>query len=182
MIGKFLDICTSHLTQDTVDDLDKGFYTYVPVYSYEEGMFIVVPDEFEDKDKPHPDDLGILFKFARDKGITLIRLDRDGEEIDELPTYDWRSSKDKFLALDPLIQQNALMETAMRIQDTADFLRFTGDITIDEDEMRLLQIFTEMAREFEYKYFGTDRYSIDFLKLTDDVFRKELLERFGKEK
>ena len=180
MIGKYLDVCTSHLTQDTVDNLTAGFYHYVPVYDYEEGMFIVVPDKFEEE--PLPDDLSILLEYARKNGISFIRLDRDGEEIDDLPVYDWSSPKEKFLEMTAYFQQNALMETAMRIQDTVDFLRYTGDITIDEDEMKLLQIFADMAREFEYKYYGTDRYSSDYLKLTDEVFRKELLEKYGKEK
>lgn len=179
MIGKYLDICTSHLTQDTIDNLTAGIYTYIPVYDYEEGMFIIVPDKFEEE--PHPDDLEILFKYARKNDISFIRLDRDGEEIDDLPVYDWSSPKEKFLEMTAYFQQTALMETAMRIQDTADFLRYTGDIHIDEDEMELLQIFTDMAREFEYKYYGTDRYSSDYLKLTDEVFRKELLEKYGKE-
>ena len=171
MIGKYLDVCTSHLTQDTVDNLTAEFYHYVPVYDYEEGLFIVVPDN----------DLSILLGYARKNDISFIRLDRDGEEIDDLPVYDWSSPKEKFLEMTAYFQQNALMETAMRIQDTADFLRYTGDITIDEDEMKLLQIFADMAREFEYKYYGTDRYSGDYLKLTDEVFRKELLEKYGKE-
>lgn len=91
------------------------------------------------------------------------------------------TNKDKFLEMPAFFQQNALMETAMRIQDTADFLRYTGDIHIDCDEMELLQEFAEMAREFEYKYYDTERYSSDFLKLTDEVFRKELIEKYGKE-
>ena len=179
MIGKYLDICTSHLTLDTVDNLTAGIYTYIPVYDYEEGMFIIVPDKFEEEH--HPDDLEILFKYARENDISVIRLDRDGEEIDELPTYDWRSPKEKFLDQPAYVQANALMETAMRLQDIADFLRYTGDISIGYNEMELLQIFRNMAREFEYKYYDTDRYQDDFIKLTDEVFRKELIEKFGKE-
>lgn len=177
MIGKYLDICTSHLTQDTVDNLTVGNIIGVPVYDYEEGIFIVVPDEFNPL--KNPADLGILFAYAKKNGISLIRIDRDGEEIDDLPTYDWRSPKERFLEQPAYFQQTALMETAMRIQDTADFLRYTGDISIAEDEMELLCIFTEMAREFEYEYYGTDRYTDDFLKLTDEVFRKKLLEEYG---
>lgn len=184
MIGKYLDICTSHLTQKTIDDLVMGNIPGVVSYDYDEGTFLAVPDKFnleQDNDNV-PLDLTELFTFAWEHGITLIRLDRDGEEIDEIPTYGWKSPKDYFLEQPAYHQQTALMETAMRIQDTADFLRYTGDIAIDEDEMKLLCIFTEMAREFEYKYYGTDRYTDDFLKLTDEVFRKELLEKYGKEK
>lgn len=177
MIGKYLDVCTSHLTQATIDNLVMENIMGVHSYDYPEGMFIVVPDPFDEEETPK--DLVGLFGYARHNDISLIRLDRDGEEIDDLPTYDWESPREKFLEQPDYVQQTALMETAMRIQDTADFLRYTGDISIDEDEMKLLQIFTEMAREFEYKYYGTDRYSDDFLKLTDEVFRKELIEKYG---
>lgn len=180
MIGKYLDVCTSHLTQNTINQLEKENIEGVFSYDYPEGMFIVVPDWHDLRFIP--DDLHKLFDYAESIRVSLIRLDRDGEEIDELPVYNWGTPKDKFLEMSSHFQQTALMETAMRIQDTADFLRYTGDIAINEDEMKLLQIFTDMAREFEYKYFGTDRYSSDFLKLTDEVFRKELLERYGKEK
>lgn len=180
MIGKYLDVCTSHLTKDTIDKLEMENIIGVHSYDYPEGIFIVVPDPFDEEETPM--DLVGVFGYARQNEISIIRLDRDGEEIDELPVYDWDSPKEKFLGQPAYFQQTALMETAMRIQDTADFLRYTGDISIDEDEMTLLCIFTNMAREFEYKYYGTDRYTDDFLKLTDEVFRKELLEKYGKEK
>ncbi|SFU37286.1 DUF5983 family protein [Butyrivibrio sp. INlla21] len=175
MIGKYMDVCTSHLTQDTVDNLVIGNIPSVHAYDYEEGMFVVIPDE----EHHLPNDLDEVFKYAKQNDITLIRFDRDGEEIDDLPTYDWRSPKERFLEQPAYFQQTALMETAMRIQDTADFLRYTGDISIDCDEMELLCIFTEMAREFEYKYYGTDRYTDDFLNFTNEVFREELIEKYG---
>lgn len=179
MVGKYLDICTSHLTPDTVDNLTIGFYIGVPVIDYEEGLFVTVTDEFGEN--PLPDDLFTLLRYAKQNGITLIRLDRDGEEIDGLPTYDWKSPKDKFLEQPQQVQENALMETAMRLQDIADFLRYTGDISIGCPLLEQLQIFSEMAREFEYKYYETDRYRDDYLNFTDEVFRKELKEKFGKE-
>lgn len=180
MIGKYLDVCTSHLSHETIDSLAMENIEGVHSYDYPEGTFIVVPDSFDLGEIPK--DLNRLFEYARHNEISLIRLDRDGEEIDELPTYDWRSPKEKFLKLTAYVQSNALMETAMRLQDIADFLRYTGDISIGYNEMELLQIFRNMAREFEYKYYDTDRYQDDFIKLTDEVFRKELIEKFGKEK
>ena len=89
MVGKYLDICTSHLTSYTIDNLVmeniKGVYTY----DYPEGMFIVVPDMFDIEEELIPSDLDTLFKYAKANGITLIRLDRDGEEVDDLPIYNW---------------------------------------------------------------------------------------------
>ena len=87
MVGKYLDICTSHLTPETIDDLVMENIENVASYDYDEGTFIVVPDEFEVSTIPI--DLARLFDYARQNGITLIRLDRDGEEIEELPIYEW---------------------------------------------------------------------------------------------
>lgn len=183
MIGKYLDICTSHLTRETVDDLFIGNIIGVVVHDYKEGMFVVVPDSFDYKTNSivWPNDLCRLFEYAQHNEISVIWLDRDAEEIDELPTYDWKTPKEKFLEQTAYVQANALMETAMRIQDTADFLRYTGDISIDVEPMKLLVIFREMAREFEYIYYDTERYQDDFINFTDEYFRTELKKRFGKE-
>lgn len=181
MIGKYLDVCTSHLTKETIDNLVMDNIAQVVSYDYPEGMFVVVPDSFDYKvnSEEWPKDLCRLFEYAQHNEISVIWLDRDAEEIDELPTYDWTTPKEKFLEQTAYVQTNALMETAMRLQDIADFLRYTGDISIGYNEMELLQIFRTMAREFEYKYYDTNRYQDDFIKLTDEVFRKELIEKFG---
>ena len=179
MIGKFLDICTSHLRPETVDALSAGDIRDVHVYDYEEGMFIVVPDLDE---KPFTySDLETLLNYAMQRDITLIRLDRDGEEIDSLPTYDWSSTKEKFLKLQAEKQQNALMETAMRIQETSDYLRVQGRIDVsDWDEHDLLEVYRDMARDFEYMYFDSNRYENDYINFTWEVFTKLLIERFTK--
>lgn len=180
MIGKYLDVCTSHLKQETVDDLIQGNITEVHVYDYEEGLFIVVPDRF-DLYEAIPKDLDTLISYAEQNEISLIRLDRDGEEIDDLPTYDWRSPKEKFLELQAEKQQNALMETAMRIQETSDYLRAQGKIDVsDWDEHDLLEAYRDMARDFEYMYFESYRYENDYINFTWEVFTKLLIERFTK--
>ena len=180
MIGKFLDICTSHLRPETVDDLSAGNIRDVHVYDYEEGMFIVVPDLDE---KPFTySDLETLLNYAKQRNITLIRLDRDGEEIDSLPTYDWSSPKEKFLKQHAEVQQNALMETAMRVQTTSDYLSYTGKIdTTRYSEFELAAIYRCMARDYEFKYYGTKTYEDDYLESTEELFTKELIEKFGKE-
>lgn len=93
MTRMYIDICTSHLTPQTVDDLTME---NVPViaYTYEEGMFISVPNKddfcFDYKLEDLPSDLIKLLKYAWENYITLIRLDRDGDEIPhELPIYRW---------------------------------------------------------------------------------------------
>ena len=178
MIGKYLDICTSHLRPETVDALSAGDISDVHVYDYEEGMFIVVPDLDE---KPFTySDLETLLNYAEQRDITLIRLDRDGEEIDSLPTYDWSSPKEKFLKLSAEFQQDALMETAMRVQETSDYLRVQGRIDLSNwDEHKLLEIYRNMAKDFEYMYFESYRYENDYINFTWEVFTKLLIERFG---
>ena len=90
MIGKYLDCCTNHLTSETVDNLVMENIPYTTAYTYEEGMFIIVPDPFDDpEDLERPDDLEYLFQYARFRGCSIIRLDRDAEELDNLRTYSW---------------------------------------------------------------------------------------------
>lgn len=92
-IYKCLDTSTGHLTHETVIALGLDNVAYVTAYTYKEGLFIVVPDmDISDVKKTAadwPNDLKDLFAFARRKDCLLIRLDRDSEETDELPKYDW---------------------------------------------------------------------------------------------
>lgn len=92
MIGMYLDICTSHLLPETVDNLVMENNPII-AYTYEEGMFISVPDKndfcFDHELDDLPSDLNKLLKYAWDHHITLIRLDRDGEEVLDLPKYQW---------------------------------------------------------------------------------------------
>lgn len=90
MIGKYLETCTNHLTSETVDALVKGNIPYAFAYSYEEGLFIIIPDiEDELNDIERPEDLESLFYYARIRGCSIIRLDRDAEELNDLRTYEW---------------------------------------------------------------------------------------------
>ena len=92
-IYKCLDVSTGHLTQETVNELDLDNIAYVTAYTYKEGLFIVVPDmDISDVKRAAadwPNDLKDLFAFARRKDCLLIRLDRDSEEADDLPKYEW---------------------------------------------------------------------------------------------
>ena len=44
MIKRYLDICTSHLRKETLDGLQPDKWPYS--YSYKEGVFITVCDEY----------------------------------------------------------------------------------------------------------------------------------------
>ncbi len=90
MVEKYLDLCTNHLTSETVDKLVMENIPYITAYTYEEGMFIIVPSvEYEPKGVERPKDLEYLLQYARNKGCSIIRLDRDTEELDDLRTYEW---------------------------------------------------------------------------------------------
>lgn len=182
MIGKYLDISTAHLTPETIDNLVMQNVKDVTSFDYPEGQFIVVPDRFSNA-LDVPRDLMKVFNYAKEQGISLIRVDRDGEEISELPTYEWEStSKEEFLKQPAEVQQQALMETAMRIQEVADYLRYTGAIsTISYGKMELANIYTEMARDFEYRYYNTVGYSDDYINFTEKIFTEKLTDKFGKE-
>ena len=69
----------------------------------------------------------------------------------------------------------------MRIQEASDFLRVQGRIDVsDWDEHDLLEAYRDMARDFEYMYFESDRYENDYINFTWEVFTKLLMERFTK--
>lgn len=93
MVRMYLELCTSNLTQETVDELVEG-NSPVIAYSYEEGLFISVPNQndfcFYYDLIELPSDLVKLLKYAWKNNISLIRLDRDAEEnFDGLPVYQW---------------------------------------------------------------------------------------------
>lgn len=75
MIKKYLELCTSHLTEETVNSLN----TVQPPYSYQYpyGVFIIVPDrsseeEFADFFQALPNDLQIVLKYAYEHDIEFI--------------------------------------------------------------------------------------------------------------
>ena len=79
-------------------------------------------------------------------------------------------------------QENLLMETAMRIQEVFDDMWFSQHVNPDKvdatDTIERLQIFRDWAREFEDKYYGTDRYEDDFLELSREFAEEKIKEAF----
>ena len=73
------------------------------------------------------------------------------------------------------------METAMRIQELFDNMsnQFNPDKVDEIDSILRFQIFCDMSRKFEKKYYGTEEYDSDWISLTDEVFTKQLKEMFG---
>lgn len=86
-ILNMLDISTSHISKETEDKLDKNDLNdalYVVPHYY--GYFVYVPD---DEEPETPEDLKAIFKFAKSKNCSWIKLDCDAVEYKELPKYDW---------------------------------------------------------------------------------------------
>ena len=81
----------------------------------------------------------------------------------------------------PEVKENLLMETAMRIQELFCDMsnQFNPDKVDEIDSIERFQIFCDMARKFEKKYYGTEEYDSDWISLTDEVFTKQLKEMFG---
>lgn len=89
MLGKYLDINTSHLKEETLNSLSENKIPYS--YHYPEGVFIVVPMKIEIEGLKGivPNDLLILLNYAWRNGAKMIRLDADAEVDSELPVYEW---------------------------------------------------------------------------------------------
>ena len=77
-----LDLSTSHISHDTA-----GFLQYHRASSYQKGDYgwFVATHAMDDD----PADLVALLAFARAHGFDWIMLDRDGDVIPNLPTFDW---------------------------------------------------------------------------------------------
>lgn len=81
------------------------------------------------------------------------------------------------------VQENLLMETAMRIQEVFDEMWFSQHVNPDKvdttDSIERLQIFRDWAREFEDKYQDTERYEDDFIGLSEEFAEAKIKEAFG---
>lgn len=92
-------------------------------------------------------------------------------------------NKKIFNALPSRLKEDLLMETAMRIQEVFDDMWFSQHVNPDKvdatDSLERLQIFRDWAREFEDKYYGTDRYEDDYLELSREFAEEKIKEVFG---
>ena len=85
-------ISTGHLTKATNEMLQEAGDTlnWMSCATYEDGYFISVPDEVVLHElQPPPSDLVAIWAWARAKKFGWVRLDSSGDDIDELPEYDW---------------------------------------------------------------------------------------------
>ena len=100
---KLLDLSTKHISEKDNELLEsyaeKSRLPTPPltVHSYDYGYFIPVPDrEYWSSDglRQFVDDgasaaLSCLINLCIGEGFAVLRLDRDGTEVDDLPAFDW---------------------------------------------------------------------------------------------
>ena len=79
-IQSFLTLSTAHITRETSDRLTENGYNYG-----EYGHFIYVGGPLWDVSG----DVLDVKNYARSCGCHYILLDRDGDTVDKLPTYEW---------------------------------------------------------------------------------------------
>ena len=87
-IRKLLVLSTGHLTKDTVDYLDRtdpAIWGFAGGHYGDAGYFCYAYDDAVGV----PDDLLGVMRFARTHGCVNVLFDKDAEQIDNLPYYDW---------------------------------------------------------------------------------------------
>lgn len=89
-IAKMLTLSTAHISEDVATALTFEPHTNkmgLSVYSLSEyGWLIYIPD-YETNNVPEC--LKKCLEFAKNNGCDWLRLDCDGETVDELETFDW---------------------------------------------------------------------------------------------
>lgn len=91
-ITKMITISTAHIKESTTSFLEE--ILLFPVYKFDYFYIIWIDDDMEPYLKPFknaiPNDLWGCIMFAHNLGCQWLRLDRDGEIMDELPIYEWK--------------------------------------------------------------------------------------------
>lgn len=96
-IAKMLVLSTAHLSEQTclayLPDCRPGKVLEEPIIAFEKGeygWFVHVSEAPADSEGPDvPLELRSAIHVARREGCQWIMFDRDGDTIDELPTYEW---------------------------------------------------------------------------------------------
>lgn len=95
---QLLVLSTAHISKATADWLDsrdpKTDWPFCGGHYGEYGWtFYCHESNVGDDDHHIPDDLFALMVFARGRGCDNLLLDRDGEEVEGLPTFDWEAGQ-----------------------------------------------------------------------------------------
>jgi hypothetical protein len=87
MIHQFFELSTIHIKPETAEWLGGKAGELVSYPKGEYGWFI--PLIMHGDRQRVPEDLAAVMWYAHDAGCTMLVLDRDAEENDNLPTYNW---------------------------------------------------------------------------------------------
>lgn len=91
--------------------------------------------------------------------------------------------KEKFKDLCQDTRETLLMETAMRIMEVFCDMQYACHVNpykVDRvGSIERLYMFSQWAKEFEEKYYGTEEYEDDFLYLSDKYAQERINEEFG---
>ena len=88
-ISKMLTLSTAHVSEATAAKLEKGRACLLSIFAKGEyGWFIFVARE-DGSMGGAPSDLAACIAKARALGCDWLCLDRDGETVGDLPTYEW---------------------------------------------------------------------------------------------
>ena len=100
-INRMLVLSTAHVSQETADKLPRGHADMVdddfggssdvpswgPAFARAEGWLFYVGDAKTYEDAPS--DLKECVAFANSCNCVWLMFDRDGNEVPQLPTYEW---------------------------------------------------------------------------------------------
>ena len=87
MIQQILDISTAHVLQSTAEWINNTPGDLILYPKGEYGWFIYTQSEELPEDTPV--ELVEAIEYAKSIGCDWLVLDRDGETIDNLPSFDW---------------------------------------------------------------------------------------------
>jgi hypothetical protein len=90
VIRNFLDLSTSHLSEETCRDLNS--ISGITAHETTHGWLLYAPEEGADElaeDGDWPAELLPIVELARSNGCEYVLFDRDAETTDLLPTFDW---------------------------------------------------------------------------------------------
>lgn len=89
----FVELSTAHITAQDAEDL-ATLSARFPISVYEEGFFISVPLDPECfreflSEVGLSEMLRAILRWAHENRVPLVRLDRDADVFEQLPTSDW---------------------------------------------------------------------------------------------
>jgi len=92
-INKMLTISTGHISLETADRISAGDDDLPWILNWSEYGWLVLCHDITGDDLDFPQDLQRCMDFARSRDCEWLRLDMDGDQIDELPVFDWQQER-----------------------------------------------------------------------------------------